>query len=252
MKRNKETMIGFSVSVALHGVLLAAVLFSATQENIQTASAPKSVSISLSSLSEVIQDTPKKKVCNKPKKKVKKHKKVAHKPKPKPAPKKVFEEAPIPVEKEIVKKEEVLKEEIKELEELAEVEPVEEVEKIDEQEEKMLAAKELQKKEQEAQELAQSLHEQFIQTNFDTIREMVLSHLSYPRIAKRMGYEGVVHIMLVIDTTGKLLDVMVEKSSGHAILDKSALKAASRLASEVLPNPQNISKVSLPVYFALK
>lgn len=254
MKKNKDTLIGFTLSVALHGVLLGAVLFSATQEKKETASAPKSVSISLSSLSEVIQETPKKKVCDKPKKKHtkhKEHKKVVHKPKPKPAPKEVIKESPIPVEKEIVK-EEVVEEKKEEAQELVEAEPLKEQEKIDEREQELLSAQELQKKEQEAQELAQSLHENFVKTNFETIREMVLSHLSYPRIAKRMGYEGVVHIMLVIDTTGKLLDVMVEKSSGHAILDKSALKAASRLASEILPNPQSVSKVSLPVYFALK
>ena len=238
MKRNRDTLIGFTLSVVLHGALLAAVLFSATQEKIQTASAPKSVSISLSSLSEVIQETPKKKVCDKPKKKHtkhKEHKKVAHKPKPKPAPKKVIKEAPIPVEKEIVKKEI----------------PEEKIE-IDEREQELLAVQELEKQKQEAQELAQSLHEEFVKTNFEMIREKVLANLRYPSIAKRMGFEGVVHIMLVIDTSGKLLDVMLEKSSGHKLLDSSALKAANQLSQEILPNPKNISRVTLPVYFALK
>lgn len=252
MKKNKDTLIGFTLSVALHGVLLGAVLFSATQEKKETASAPKSVSISLSSLSEVIQETPKKKVCDKPKKKYKKHKehkKVAHKPKP--APKKVIKEAPIPVEKEIVKKE-IPEEKIEKVEELVEAKPLEELEKIDEREQELLAAQELQKKEQEAQERAQSLHEEFIKTNFEMIREKVLANLRYPSIAKRMGFEGVVHIMLVIDTSGKLLDVMLEKSSGHKLLDSSALKAANQLSQEILPNPKNISRVTLPVYFALK
>ncbi|MCD6259061.1 MAG: energy transducer TonB [Helicobacteraceae bacterium] len=241
MKKNKDTLIGFTLSVALHGVLLGAVLFSASQEKKETASAPKSVSISLSSLSEVIQETPKKKVCDKPKKKHKKHKehkKVAHKPKP--APKKVIKEVAIPVEK------------IEKVEELVEAEPLEELEKIDEREQELLAAQELQKKEQEAQELAQSLHEEFVKTNFEMIREKVLANLRYPSIAKRMGFEGVVHIMLVIDTSGKLLDVMLEKSSGHKLLDSSALKAANQLSKEILPNPKNISRVTLPVYFALK
>lgn len=235
MKSNRDTLIGFGFSVVLHGALLAAVIFSATQEKVQTASAPKSVTISLSSLSEVVQEIPKKKVCDKPKKKHKKHKehkKIAHKPKP--SPKKVLKEAVIPVEK---------------TQEIAEIEPIEE---INERQEVMIAAQELQKKEQEAQELAQSLHEEFVKTNFEMIREKVLANLSYPRIAKRMGFEGVVHIMLVIDTSGKLLDVMLEKSSGHKLLDSSALKAANKLSEEILPNPKNISRVTLPVYFALK
>jgi periplasmic protein TonB len=250
MKSNRDTLIGFGFSVVLHGALLAAVIFSATQEKVQTASAPKSVTISLSSLSEVVQEIPKKKVCDKPKKKHKKHKehkKIAHKPKP--SPKKVLKEAVIPVEKtqEIVQ--ETKEEVVEKTQEIAEIEPIEE---INELEEAMIAAQELQKKEQEAQELAQSLHEEFVKTNFEMIREKVLANLSYPRIAKRMGFEGVVHIMLVIDTSGKLLDVMLEKSSGHKLLDSSALKAANKLSEEILPNPKNISRVTLPVYFALK
>jgi len=256
--KSRATFFGFLVSVAVHAAVIAAIFLNETTEVVQSTRAPQSVTISLSSMSEVAKEIPEKKVCKKPKKEHKEHKKVAHK-----KPKKVHKAKAEP--KKVVQKETVLPVQEPIVEEKVSVEPVEEIvqqeleeqileeqKKLEQELQEQLAAREQQKREQEAQELAQSLHEEFVKTNFEIIRDMVLSNLNYPRIAKRMGFEGVVEIMLVIDTSGKLLEVVLQNSSGHEILDKSALKAANSLASKVLPNPKNISKISLPVYFALR
>lgn len=97
----------------------------------------------------------------------------------------------------------------------------------------------------------QALEAEFVKTNFQSIRDMVLENLKYPNIARRMGQSGVVEILLVVDTKGKLIDISVHKSSGHKLLDDSAISAASKLCAQSLPIPQTISKVTLPIYFTL-
>lgn len=93
--------------------------------------------------------------------------------------------------------------------------------------------------------------EEYEKTNFHSIRDMVLANLKYPNNARRMGLHGTVEIVLVIDTNGKLIDVILHKSSGHSLLDKSALKSADKLCKATLPAPQIVSRVMLPIYFAL-
>lgn len=91
----------------------------------------------------------------------------------------------------------------------------------------------------------------FVKTNFADIRDKVLKNLKYPRLAKRMRQSGIVELLLVIDTNGKLIDISVRKSSGHKLLDKSAISAASKLCAQTLPIPQTLSRVTLPISFAL-
>lgn len=93
--------------------------------------------------------------------------------------------------------------------------------------------------------------QEFTKANFKGIRDLILLNLAYPHHAKRMGIEGIVELMLVIDTNGKLIDVTIYKSSGHTILDKNALKAADALCNISLPKPQNIARITLPIQFKL-
>lgn len=97
----------------------------------------------------------------------------------------------------------------------------------------------------------EEMQEAFVKTNFHSIRDKVLANLKYPPIAKRMRQSGIVELLLVIDTKGKLVDISVHKSSGHKLLDKSAMSAAGKLCTQALPIPQTISRVTLPISFAL-
>jgi protein TonB len=109
-------------------------------------------------------------------------------------------------------------------------------------------------KETMSDNVAQSIElsqEEYAKTNFQSIRDMVLVNLKYPHAAKRMGLQGMAEVLLTIDTNGKLLHVTLQKSSGHDVLDKSALSAAGKLCSKALPTPQKVSMVTLPIYFAL-
>lgn len=100
---------------------------------------------------------------------------------------------------------------------------------------------------------AQSVQaEPFMKTDFEIIRDKVLSHLVYPSIAKRMNWNGVVHVALVIDSSGYLLNASIHQSSGRDILDNAALEAANKLKNQQLPKPQSTSTVILPIAFKLR
>lgn len=94
--------------------------------------------------------------------------------------------------------------------------------------------------------------EPFVKTDFEIIRDKVLSHLVYPSIAKRMNWNGVVHVALVIDSSGYLLSASIHQSSGRDILDNAALDAANKLKNQQLPKPQSTSTVILPIAFKLR
>ncbi|PNV83435.1 MAG: hypothetical protein C0627_04860 [Sulfurimonas sp.] len=233
---NKNSINGFSISFVLHVLAVYALFYAAeTKSDFVKESAQKVISISLGSF-EVPQEV------------------VQKIEKPKPIEKKA--EAP---KKAVVKKPAVEKKKPKIAEPKKIEQKIEAVEPV-----KVAEAKPLQddssqekfevKEEPVEKNVAQSvevLQEEYEKTNFQSIRDMVLANLKYPNNARRMGLHGTVELVLVIDTNGKLLDVILQKSSGHALLDKSALKSADKLCKKTLPAPQRVSRVTLPIYFAL-
>ncbi len=50
----------------------------------------------------------------------------------------------------------------------------------------------------------------------------------YPAAARRRGMEGVVALRVMVDANGLPLAVVVEKSSGYAVLDREALRVVER------------------------
>ncbi len=60
----------------------------------------------------------------------------------------------------------------------------------------------------------------------------VYAHIRYPRAAVRRNIQGTLELELVMDDKGGLLDITVARSSGHSMLDKSALKAARNAFSD--------------------
>ena len=94
--------------------------------------------------------------------------------------------------------------------------------------------------------------EPYERTDFEIIRDKVLSRLVYPSVARRMGWNGVVHVAIVINTDGRLVEATVHQSSGRALLDEAALEAALKLKGDQLPKPKSLSTIILPIAFKLK
>ena len=51
---------------------------------------------------------------------------------------------------------------------------------------------------------------------------------SYPRLAKRRGYEGTVVLKVLVGIDGRVVDLEILESSGHDILDRSAEKSVRK------------------------
>ncbi|MDD2567531.1 MAG: TonB family protein, partial [Thiovulaceae bacterium] len=240
MLKGNNNLKGFSISFGVHAAILAVILYTSSQESVANAVQEKFVTISLSSF-----ELPKPQEAVQPKVQPK-PKKVEPKPEvkkevPKPCPKPKKEKAQEVVQEQIAEPEVI--EEVQETQqEVVQEEIVEPIEAIE------TAA--LEPTEVTPMPSAATLEEEFVKTNFEIIRDMVLANLKYPNMAKRMGQTGIVELILVIDTSGKLLEVILQKSSGYKLLDKSALQAATRLSEAILPNPQAVSRVVLPVAFA--
>lgn len=65
----------------------------------------------------------------------------------------------------------------------------------------------------------------------------------FPEAAQRLGLYGVTTLSLTIDGHGRLVDVAVVQSSGHEILDQSALATARSLSG--LPRPADLGDAPL-------
>jgi protein TonB len=50
----------------------------------------------------------------------------------------------------------------------------------------------------------------------------------YPDSARKVGLEGSVWVKSLVDTSGSVVRVLVQRSSGHKILDDAALTAAKK------------------------
>lgn len=61
------------------------------------------------------------------------------------------------------------------------------------------------------------------------LKEMIRTRFTYPRMARRMGWEGQVGLSLHIEDDGSLNQVRVARSSGHKVLDDNARKTIQNI-----------------------
>ncbi|WP_459775838.1 energy transducer TonB [Aquifex pyrophilus] len=91
---------------------------------------------------------------------------------------------------------------------------------------------------------------EFLEENLSLIRNLVLENLTYPYIARRMGWEGTVVISFFLSEKG-CDEVKVERSSGFEVLDNEAKNTVEKLCGK-FPKPKTRVLVKLPVKFILK
>lgn len=83
----------------------------------------------------------------------------------------------------------------------------------------------------------------------EAAQRRISEHLYYPPEAVARGIEGEVRLLLTLADDGRIVDVSVAASSGHAILDQAALKAAQRMGRV---NWAHSRELILPVVFRLE
>lgn len=92
----------------------------------------------------------------------------------------------------------------------------------------------------------------------DQIRHILLSDLrryfEYPLIAQQRGWQGMVWLSVTVQANGVVGDVRVTQSSGHAVLDRSAVSAMRRVGhiaqASTWLNGQSL-ELPLPVVYQL-
>lgn len=97
------------------------------------------------------------------------------------------------------------------------------------------------------EESTNSFYDNFIKKIF-SFSLNASSLFSYPKDALKMRIEGTVSLKIAIDEKGKVVQVILEQSSGHKILDDYTLKQASKLLFDL---PKNID-IKFPLWISIK
>jgi protein TonB len=86
--------------------------------------------------------------------------------------------------------------------------------------------------------------------DYNYIRNAIMKNIKYPDRARRLGFEGKVLLSFMVLENGTMREITVINSSGHPVLDESALKAVAmtRIARKV---PYRVV-VRLPITFRLQ
>ena len=86
------------------------------------------------------------------------------------------------------------------------------------------------------------------------LRRRLQETLEYPAAARRRGLSGTVDLEIALESTGRVSEVLLVRSSSHAMLDDAALQAARNLRQVPFPpevRPRAL-RVRLPVVFELR
>ncbi len=96
----------------------------------------------------------------------------------------------------------------------------------------------------------QILQDQYLAAHFHQIRAGIQHSLKYPRQARKMGWEGKVVVCFMIRRDGGIDNIRIVESSGFAALDKSALETIKKAAPFPLPPTQ--AELMVPVIYRLR
>ena len=89
----------------------------------------------------------------------------------------------------------------------------------------------------------------YIKAHFSYIKDLIHKHLVYPAQAKKMGWEGKVITSFFVSSKGDAKEVTISKSSGHEILDDSAMRAIKEASP--FPIPPVEARIIIPIVYRL-
>ena len=58
-----------------------------------------------------------------------------------------------------------------------------------------------------------------------SVMDLIAQKLSYPAIARRKGWQGIVRLELHIEADGRISDLHIDETSGYSVLDEAALQS---------------------------
>lgn len=90
----------------------------------------------------------------------------------------------------------------------------------------------------------------YLKEHFAYIRDKILKNISYPTLARRMGWQGLVQLSFIIASDGSVKDVKIIQSSGFEVLDRKAMETVKETAP--FPKPPAEARLVIPINFRLE
>ena len=91
--------------------------------------------------------------------------------------------------------------------------------------------------------------QEYIKAQFIYIKDDIQKNITYPRLARKMGWEGKVVVSFVICEDGMVINIRIVKSSGYTLLDKNAVESIKK--SMPFPSPPVRAELVVPVSYRL-
>lgn len=110
------------------------------------------------------------------------------------------------------------------------------------------AVKSLSRRQQKAQKLQ---HGDSVNKVLKAVFSQILKHRYYPMLAKRRHHQGSVLLTLVVDSLGRVTQLLLTQSSGYRELDQAAVTAVKK--AQPFPNAQSLAgkKIVIPMKYSL-
>lgn len=96
----------------------------------------------------------------------------------------------------------------------------------------------------------EGLKNQYLREHFTYIRDLILKNITYPPLAKKVGWQGRVLVSFIIMEDGRVTNIKIVKSSGHAVLDRNVLETIREV--QPFPKPPVRAELFIPVNYVLK
>ncbi|MGQ9744427.1 MAG: energy transducer TonB [Dissulfurimicrobium sp.] len=92
--------------------------------------------------------------------------------------------------------------------------------------------------------------DRYIKEHFAYIRDLIMQNLSYPMMARKMGWSGRVVVSFTVLDDGHVEDIKVVETSGFNILDKNAIKTIEKTAP--FPRPPVKAELIIPIVYKIE
>ncbi len=99
-------------------------------------------------------------------------------------------------------------------------------------------------------ESAESLRRRYLKEHFAYIRDLIVRNLSYPSMARKLGWCGGVTVSFVVRIDGRAEKIRVLKNSGYDILDQNVVQTIKQV--EPFPKPPVKAELTIPVVYRLE
>jgi protein TonB len=92
-----------------------------------------------------------------------------------------------------------------------------------------------------------SRKKRYLKENFAYIKDLIQRKVTYPKLAKQMGWEGKVTVSFIVKSDGHAKDIKIKNSSGIEILDRSSIEAVEKASP--FPRPPAEAQIIIPISY---